>query len=309
MYYMEGAACASNSGVCMVVGQPSANLDYTVDGAQSKQSVRTVLGEANTMVTVPMDSIAEAQVWSTGIPAEKGHTSGGAFNVTTKSGTNELHFAAEERIIMKPWIDRQYFQQSVANLSSAYFEYHNFDATLGGPIVIPKVYDGRNKTFFFFGYRFDYDHESNSSTTSTVDQGMLAGNFAFGGLGYPIYDPKSITCTAAAGCPGSTGWTATPFPGNQIPQSRFDPVAAKFLSFNPYHLPNTTGFYSATGPNNNYTDYTPYLSDRQGYLVKIDHQIGPKDRFFIRYAGNVNREPAGRNAGAVRMGSNRQHPV
>ncbi len=51
MYYMEGAACGSNAGVCMIAGQPSANLNFTVDGAQSKQSVRTALGEANTMVT------------------------------------------------------------------------------------------------------------------------------------------------------------------------------------------------------------------------------------------------------------------
>ena len=66
---------------------------------------------------------------------------------------------------------------------------------------------------------------------------MLSGNFAFGGLGYPIYDPKSIACTLAAGCPGSTGWTATAFPNYQIPQSRFDPVAAKFLSLQPVSLP------------------------------------------------------------------------
>jgi len=294
MYYMEGAQCASNTGICMIGGLSSANLNYAVDGAQSKQSVRTALQETNAMVTVPIDSIAESQVYSGGVPAEIGHTSGGAYNVVTKSGTNDLHFGAEERIIMKPWIDRQYFQQSVANLSSAYFEYHNFDATMGGPVIIPKVYNGRNKTFFFLGYRFDYDHESNSSTTSTVDQNMLGGNFNFGGLGYPIYDPKTIACTNPAGCPGSTGWTATPFPGNQIPQNRFDPVTVKFLSFNPYQLPNTTGFYSATGPNNNYTNYTPYLSDRQGHLARVDHQIGTNDRFFIRYNWNMNRQPAGR---------------
>ena len=292
MYYMEGAACGSGS--CVILGQVSNGIDYTVDGAQSKQSVRSPVAETNTMVTVPIDSIMEAQVYSTGIPAEKGHTTGGAFNVTTKSGTNDLHMAAEERIIMKPWIDRAYFQQSVANLSSAYFEYHNFDATMGGPVVIPKVYNGRNKTFFYLGFRFDYDHESNSSTASTPDQGMLNGNFSFAGLGYPIYDPKSITCTLAAGCPSATGWVATPFPSNQIPQNRFDPVAVKFLSFNPYHLPNTTGFYSNTGPNNNYTDYIPYLSDRQGRLAKLDEQISSKDSFFIRYAGNKNRQPAGR---------------
>jgi len=219
-----------------------------------------------------------------------------------KSGTNQLHFATEERYINKDFIYRAYFQQSVANIATAPFEYHNFDAVLGGPVVIPKVYDGRNKTFFFLAYRLDYDHEANTSTTSTPDQAMLNGNFSFGGLGYPIYDPKSITCTLAAGCPGSTGWTATPFAGNQIPQSRFDPVAVRFLAQNPYQLPNTTGFYSATGPNNNYSDLTHYLSDREGYVLKIDEQVSSTDRFFARYAGNMFREPVGRNAVQYRWG-------
>ena len=222
MYYMEGTSCGSGS--CTVLGSSSNYIDFTIDGAQSKQSVRSPVAEANTMVTVPIDAIAEAQVWSTGTPAEKGHTAGGAFNVVTSGGT-ELHFAAEERYINKDFIDRAYFQQSVANLSSAGFEYHNFDADLGGPVYIPKVYDGRNKTFFFLGFRFDYDHEANSSTTSTVDQGMLGGNFSFGGLGYPIYDPEKHQVHGGGRLPlVPPGWTATtPFSGNQIPvKTRFD---------------------------------------------------------------------------------------
>ena len=294
MYYMEGVSTAG--GAYVVLGQNQNNLNFTVDGANAKQSIRSAIGETSTAVTPPVDSIAEAQVWTTGIPAEVGHAAGGTYNMVLKSGTNQLHFATEERYINKDFVYRSYFAQSVALIQNAPFEYHNFDAVLGGPVVIPKIYNGRNKTFFFFAYRLDYDHEANVSTTSTPDQAMLNGNFSFGGLGYPIYDPKSINCTLAAGCPGSAGWTATPFAGNQIPQSRFDPVAVKFLAQNPYQLPNITGFYSATGPNTNYSDLTHYLSDREGYVAKIDEQISSNDRFFARYAGNMFREPVGRNA-------------
>ena len=301
MFYMEGAM-SDNGGTYHILGQPPALINYTIDGANAKQSVRSVIGETTTAVTPPVDSVAEAQVWTTGIPAEVGHAAGGTYNMVLKSGTNQLHFATEERYINKDFIYRSYFAQSVALIQNAPFEYHNFDAVLGGPIVIPKIYDGRNKTFFFLAYRLDYDHEANVSTTTTVDQAMLNGNFSFGGLGYPIYDPKSITCTLAAGCPGSAGWTATPFAANQIPQSRFDPVAVKFLAQNPYQLPNTTGFYSATGPNNNYSDLTHYLSDREGYILKIDEQISSSDRFFARYAGNMFREPVGRNAVQYKWG-------
>jgi hypothetical protein len=295
MYYLQGAT-ALNDGSYHILGQPAALLNYTIDGASVKQSVRSEIGDTNTSITPPVDSIQEAQVWTTGIPAEVGHAAGGSYNIVLKSGTNQLHFATEERYINKDFIYRSYFQQSVANLATAPFEYHNFDAVLGGPVVLPRIYDGRNKTFFFLAYRLDYDHEANTSTTSTPDQAMLGGNFSFGGLGYPIYDPKSITCANSNGCAGGTGWTATAFPGNQILANRFDPVAVKFLSYHPYQLPNTTGFYSATGPNNNYTDLTHYLSDRQGYVAKFDQQIGTSDKLFVRYAWNKFRVVVGRNA-------------
>lgn len=295
MFYMQGAS-AMNDGSYHILGQPPALINYTLDGASVKQSVRSEIGEVNTSITPPVDAIEEAQVWTTGIPAEVGHAAGGAYNMVLKSGTNQLHFAAEERYIHKDFIYRSYFQQSVANIATAPFEYHNFDAVLGGPVVIPKVYDGRNKTFFFLAYRLDYDHEANTSTTSTPDPGMLSGSFSFGGLGYPIYDPKTIACANAGGCASGTGWTAAPFPANQIPQNRFDPVAVKFLSFHPYQLPNTAGFYSATGPNSNYNDLTHYLSDRQGYVAKFDQQIGGHDKLFVRYAWNKFRVVVGRNA-------------
>jgi hypothetical protein len=295
MFYMLGST-AENDGTYHILGQPSNLINYTIDGAGVKQSIRSAIGETTTSTTPPVDSIAEAQVWTTGIPAEIGHSAGGAYSMVLKSGTNQLHFATEERYINKDFIYRSYFQQSVANIATAPFEYHNFDAVLGGPVVIPKVYNGRNRTFFFFAYRLDYDHEANSSTTSTPDQAMLNGNFSFSGLGYPIYDPKSIVCGNASGCANGTGWTATAFPSYQIPQNRFDPVTVKFLSFKPYQLPNTAGFYSTTGPNNNYTDLTHYLSDRQAFVVKIDEQISNSDKLFVRYVWNKHRTGAGRNA-------------
>jgi len=187
--------------------------------------------------------------YTTGIPAEIGHAAGGAYNLTTKSGTNQLHFSAEERYINKDWLHRQIFNQGATNTP---FEYHNFNSTLSGPIVIPKLYDGKNKTFFFLGYRLDYDHETNYATVSVPTQAELNGNFSFNGVGLPVYDPKTITCAAASGCANGTGYTATAFPGNVIPLSRIDPVVQKFFSLNPYNLPNLPVSYINTGPVNDF---------------------------------------------------------
>jgi hypothetical protein len=297
LYYMEGVQ-GNNDGSYHILGLPPNLLSYNIDGAAVKQSVRSAIGTTTTAITPPVDAIAEAQVWSTGIPAEMGHNGGGAFQLVLKSGTNDLHFSAEERYINKDWLHRAYFQQVRQDLP---FEYHNFFATLGGPVVFPKLYNGRNKTFFFLAYSLNYDHEQNPAIASTPDAAMLAGNFSFGGIGLPIYDPKTIACTAAAGCANGTGYTATPFAGQQIPLSRFDPVAAKFLSLQPYNLPNIGGFYSNTGPNNNYSQNSHYLSDREGYIIKIDQQLATNHKFFFRFAWNMNRQ-FGREAVQYRLG-------
>ena len=290
LYYQVGAQ-ANNDGTYHILGQPEAQLNYTLDGVLAKQAVGKALGDTNTLITPPVDSLQEAQIFSTGIPAEIGHAAGGAYNLTTKSGTNELHFTAEERYINKAWLHRQVFNQAA---TSTPFEYHNFNATLSGPIVIPKVYNGQNKTFFFLGYRLDYDHEQNFTTVNAPTQAELNGDFSFNGLGLPIYDPKSIVCGNANGCSGGTGYTATQFPGNVIPPSRIDPVVRKFFSLQPYNLPNLPSTFTNTGPNNNYLAGNHYISDRQGYLGKIDQQLGEKQKIFVRYIWNKYRVIGGR---------------
>ncbi len=290
MYYQMGAQ-ANNDGSYHVLGQPEQQMSYTIDGVTAKQAMGKALGDTNTLITPPVDSLQEAQIFTTGIPAEIGHAAGGAYNLTTKSGTNELHFSAEERYINKAWLHRQIFNQFATNTP---FEYHNFNATISGPIVLPKLYNGRNKTFFFLGYRLDYDHETNFATVSVPTKEELGGDFSFGGLGLPIYDPKSITC-AAASCANGTGYTATPFAGKIVPANRIDPVTQKFFSLNPYNLPNLPSTFTNTGPVNNFYSGNKFISDRQGYLGKIDQQLGDKQKFFVRYIWNKFRVIGSRN--------------
>jgi hypothetical protein len=291
MYYQEGAQ-ANNDGTYHILGQPETQMSYTLDGVTAKQALGKVLGDTNTLITPPVDTLQEAQVFTTGIPAEIGHSAAGAYALTTKSGTNELHFSAEERYINKDWLHRQVFNQGATNTP---FEYHNFDATLSGPIVIPKLYNGKNRTFFLLGYRLDYDHETNFATVNAPTTAELNGNFTFGGIGQPIYDPKTITCGLAAGCASGTGYTSTVFPGNAIPLSRFDPVVLKFFSLAPYATPNLTPTYTTTGPTNDFISGNHYISDRQGYLGKIDQTISDKQKVFIRYIWNKYRVIGSRN--------------
>ena len=123
MYYLEGVTNASGF---HILGQNEGAMSFTLDGMTAKQAVGKSIGETNTAITPPMDTLQEAQVFTTGIPAEIGHSAGGAYNMTTKSGTNELHFSAEERYIPKYGLHRQPFNQGATNTP---FEYHNFGSS------------------------------------------------------------------------------------------------------------------------------------------------------------------------------------
>src|SRR3989442_10627860 len=119
------------------------------------------------------------------------------------------------------------------------------DANVGGPVLIPKLYNGRNKTFFFFGYQKLIEKKAAGQFGTVPTPAMKAGDFSFGGLGNPIFDPTT-TRQLADGT-----WVRDPFPGNIIPANRFDPVAQRVLEIDPWKAPNTTGTFNSDGPVDN----------------------------------------------------------
>ena len=114
----------------------------------------------------------------------------------------------------------------------------------------------------------------------------LGGDFSFGGIGYPIYDPASTQLL-----PNGT-WTNNAFPNNVIPKSRFDPVAVNFLSHSPWLPPNNlggSGLITKSGPTNNFGGPGVYYSFRTRFDTKIDHNFSDKNRIFGRYSHVRNR--------------------
>ncbi len=274
-----------------VVGQDASALSFTLDGVSGKRSVAADVGDTYYTVNPSMDALAEVKVYTTGAPAEMGHASGGIFSMTFKSGTNELHGALEDRWNNAAMIHRGYLEQGTRNSP---ISLHTGQATVSGPVVIPKIYSGRNKTFFLFAYGRHDERADEPQTGTTPDLNMLNGDFSFpqaAGGGYPIYDPKSMTQS------GGT-WTATPFSGMQIPKSRFDPVVNNFLATSPWLAPNNPSAttYSRTGPSNNFLGTTLYRSYRNKFDTKIDQEISPKNKFFIRNSWNAHFVPNNRFA-------------
>jgi Carboxypeptidase regulatory-like domain len=265
MLYMPDT---SNINGTHVVGQRQRAIGYSMDGVSGKEPAVGQLGDFRRSMVASLDSIQEFKVWTTGMPAEFGHSSGGLMSVFFRSGTNDFHGSVEDRYTNGVLMHRHYFEPQRRD---GPFTYHEWGATAGGPIV-------RNKTFFFFGFQQHYEKLLEGFIGDVPSQQMMEGNFDFGPGTYPIYNPFSTRQDA------SGNWVRDPFPNNQIPKSMFDPVAQNVLALQPWRQETRPGILTPTGPQQNLQFDAPGHYDFMRYDAKVDHQFSSMHKIFGRYS-------------------------
>ena len=269
-------------------GQRERALGMTLDGVSGKEPVRGAVNDDQRIMTGTLDMIQEFKMWTTGLPAEFGHSSGGVLSAVYKSGTNDFHGSAEDRYLNGKLVHRQYFDQVKrcdVGLPCNPWSYHEMSATAGGPVFIPKLYNGKDKTFWFFGFQRHQEHVSETAITSVPTPEFYGGDFSLGGKGFPIYDPATTRQD------GTGKWIRDPFPGNRIPVSRFDPVATKLLSYKPWPLPNKPGVVTPSGVTQNLVLPTRGIYFFTRFDTKVDHQFATNHRMFARFSRMRNRAP------------------
>jgi len=196
--------------------------------------------------------VEEFKVQTSNFSAEFGASGGGIINVVTKSGTSAFHGTAYD-FFRNSYLDANNYFANLNHVALGAFKRNQFGGTIGGPIIIPKLYDGRKKTFFFFSYE-GLRQKSQSTTTQTVPtlamrNGDFTGLTTSTGVPITIYDPNTTTATVAgSGTTYSRGEFAQ---HNIIPLNRFNPVSANVLKY--YPLPTNSGsvnnfFASAAAP-------------------------------------------------------------
>ena len=279
MYLMPGV---TSSNGFHIAGARDRGIGYQSDGIPATEPVRSGVA-TNRIMSTTNNAIEEVKMVTTVLPADSGHSAGGMLSITFKSGTNKLHMEAEDRYINNPLLHRAYF-----NLlrPTAPFSYHELSGLLSGPVYLPKLYNGKNRTFFLFGWSRHHEKYNQQVFADVPDDAMLGGDFSFGGLGFPIFDPASTRQNAAG------TWVRDAFPNNVVPRNRFDPVATKFLSFQPWNKANNlggAGFVDRTGPHQNFGTESKYRSYRTRWDIKIDHAFSDKNRLFGRYSQARNR--------------------
>ena len=289
----RGYAWDAQLGSYSIAGSRTGGIALYQDGIRAQDA-------ASGSVTLRMvqNSIEDLTVVSTALPAEYGHTAGGVINVVKKTGTNQLHGLASDYGHTRSMAHRAFFdmyrtsQPGPSYAPSANWQEPDFN--LSGPVYIPKIYNGKNRTFFFVAYQHMIEKLSVGSTFATVpDAAMRNGDFTFPLSPTPanlLYDPASTRQLPDG------AWTRDPIPGNIIPKNRWDPVAQKIMSMNFWPLPNYPGAYTSNGPaigtggvtttsgNFQYAQPSKYFQDF--WSVRVDHQINPNLKLYGGYSSD-----------------------
>ncbi len=260
-------------------GGPNAANNLLVDGMVASNSYYPDLN-----ANLAVDAVQEFKVQSGSMSAEFGFTLGGVINVATKGGTNSYHGSLYEFVRNDIFDARNAFAAALLP-----FRYNQYGLALGGPVQLPKLYNGRNKTFFFGNWE-QFNYINNSQTiTSTPIAAQRNGDFStlFDATGklIPIYDTATTRVN-----PSGSGYVRDPFAGNIIPPSRLDAVAKNINQF--YPLPNLTPSNAFTNANN-YLSSSALRTNMQQYTIRGDHRFSDNDSFFARYTYFVNHTDNG----------------
>ncbi|MEW5977470.1 MAG: TonB-dependent receptor [Acidobacteriota bacterium] len=253
-------------------GAPSGTSGFTLNGVNNTMS-RTG-GNQGPSSQPPTEAVQEMKI-SHSYDATSGHNSGSSVDITLKSGTNSLHGAAYG-FFRDSSLDANSFFDNRAGNAKPPSDYRRIGFNLGGPIVIPKLYNGTNRTFFSYTYEDTHQSSIEQASTLTVPTPeQLRGDFSkLLALGpqYQIYDPLTIEPT------GDGFFRRSPFPGNIIPESRINPIARKLAEFWP--KPNLPG--GADGSLNFHPGKAVPVDWYQSF-VRIDHNLSPNDRISVHH--------------------------
>ena len=288
LQYLPGAEntpaiTGSPTGVAMspiMNGSQAMSTEVYVDGAPASDGVfQGSIWENGSSV----NHYGEFNIVTNSFSAEYGRSGTWFYSMTTKAGTNDVHGSLYDNFVNTALNARDFFQDT-----RQIYHQNEGGYTIGGPVYIPKVYDGRNRTFFFFGQNLFYSKGAKTGALLTVPtMAMRQGDFSnyVNGAGQliPIFDPNSTDANSVR----------TQFPGNMIPPEQFSKVSKNIIALMPApDLPTAAAnFHSRTGANPLFNNFTE--------TVRLDHSISAKEKIYITYVDEYRpREIAGRGWGA-----------
>ena len=250
-------------------GGPGGINQYVLDGATNNQSY---LADIN--VNPAVDAVEEFKVQTSTMSSEFGFTAGGVVNIVTKSGTNQFKGSLYDFVR-----NGRFDAKNAFATDKPEFEYNQGGGAIGGPIKLPSLYDGTNRSFFFFNFEA-WNFKREQPTTQTVPtDAMRRGDFSnlrdASGRLIVLYDPATTRAN-----PNGAGFIRDPFPNNIIPANRLDPVAQNILPF--YPLANRDPDNPFTNANN-WRANLDETRDMRQWTTKVDHRLSSQNSLSARY--------------------------
>jgi len=265
------------AGTFSINGGRNNSNEILLDGSPSTAAGSGPGGAQTAAYKLGLDAVQEFRVITNTLPAEYGNTGGGAVSVVSKSGANTPHGSAFE-YLRNSALDANDFFSNRAGIPLASFKRNQFGGSFGGPVVLPKLYNGRNRTFFFVDYEGLRSGTGANLVRTVPNVAQRSGDFSQtrNAAGNPIviYDPLTTRQLS------NGSYVRDPFPGNMIPSGRFDAVAKNLLQYWP--LPNQPGDL------NNYIVGTSALYNADQADYRVDHRISDRHSFYARYSHNFN---------------------
>lgn len=302
-YLLPGVEYSSNNEL-RVNGLPSSSEAIRIEG---QDSTNGLWRELTTMTQGGVDAIQEVSVQTSNYAAEYGQAAGGYFNFTMKSGTNQFHGSGYDYFVNEvfnaglPWTNAGVTNSKKAGqLIRNPVRQNDWGFTIGGPVAIPKVYDGHNKTFFFFNLEQFRQSKTINNTTYTVPTAAYqTGDFSLAegakviatdSAGQALYNNEIFNPTTNFTQPDGS-ITRTPFLGNKIPLTSMDQTFAKVQAYFPQpNLPGVVNNYQAPA----YSTFTHYTNPS----FKVDESLSPTIKISGYYSHLVNTSP---NADGIAM--------
>lgn len=296
-----------NSGIAgfSVGGLPNKNSEILLDGSPDNASDNAPAYE------LPLDAAREVSIKVFESDATYGHSGGAVANQITKSGTNRFHGTLSEFHQDSALNAYPYFAKRSRGFKPSVSRQNQFGGTIGGPVWIPKLYNGHDKLFFFFAYEGFYDSGSGGTFLSVPTKAQRDGDFsallAQGSTrtdtecpgvtktynSEAIFDPASGKINAACAAKGYTIYDRTPFPNNVITAGTLplSPIAQAVLKYVP--LPNADGnnvgqgnYYSVAKGGDRYNnelgrvDWNPSLRQRLYFTVRHNQRVQYLNQFY-----------------------------
>jgi Carboxypeptidase regulatory-like domain/TonB dependent receptor len=282
-------------------GARSLQNNFLLDGIDNNSNLTDLLNETNYVIQPPVDALAEFKVQTNAYSAEFGRGNGAIVNAVIKSGANEVHGSAWSFLRNNVLDARNYFDP--VGKGAPPYEQYQFGGTFGGPVYIPNVYNGRNKTFFFVDYEGLRIHQADTQTLFLPDAAERGGDFSE----ILQVGPTTVTGTDCNGQPTYMGeifdtrltqnlgtqqnpvfcgvpiggYTSGGTPRNVIPSSsgnnKIDPLAARLTALLPPLNANGSQGY-------NYIANPVETTHRANVDVRIDHKFSDKDTSFYRFS-------------------------